>query len=422
LRKNRLALAALAVFLFSCYRNPVTNRREAKVISEAAEKEIGAETRDQLVQEYGEMKDPVLREYVSALGNKLAAVSDRPNLPFTFTVMDSGQVNAFAAPGGYIFVTRGMLEELQNEAELAVVLGHEIAHVCAWHSINMIEKQMGYGALTTLGAIASGISAGPEAMIMVAQTASLFTNIYLSGYSREHELEADRVGLRYAISAGYRPQAALAFFQRLHALEKKEGLDKWDSFFRTHPQTTDRINLAKRYMDNMNPKRPFIEGVEVFEAMQDRLPHLSPEEKGRTEGLIFHHDKWGLSVTIPSDWKWEPTRRQALAVFREAKGLAWGELRRQPLADGKTARDYAEKIASERQWTFMQGREVLYPAGYGFLGQYYGTGVLGGLYQYRAFFVVQNNVGYALFCAAPPEDIIKYYIPFEQVLRSFRIG
>jgi predicted Zn-dependent protease len=413
----RAWLAALLLLSApSCFRNPVT------LISEAAEREIGAETHKRLVEEYGRLDNPVLREYVAAVGRRVAAVSDRPKLAYEFTVLDAEMVNAFAVPGGYIYVTRGMLDELTSEAELAVVLGHEIGHVCAWHSINMIEKQMGYGALATLGAIVSGVQAGPEAMILVAQTAELFTGLYLLGYSREYELEADRVGLRYAISAGYNPEAGLAFFKRLAELEKREGLDKWEPFFRSHPPTGDRIVQAEKYIGRMNVgQRRFTEGFEAYQEMKERLPHLSPGERGRTEGAVFRHEGLGVELELPEGWKWDPGNRRSLAAFRQANGAGWGELRRRTLGAGMDARDFARKTALEKQWTAVGGRQVLYPAGYGFLGHYYGAGALGGAFHIRALFVVRGGDGYSLLCAAPPEKAAEYLIPFEQILRGFKL-
>lgn len=400
----------------------MTSRRQAKMISEAAEKEIGAETRKQIIEEYGEVKDPVLREYVSALGRKLVAVSDRPRLEFTFTILDTDLVNAFAAPGGYIFVTRGLLGQLSNEAELAVVLGHEIGHVCAWHSIQMIQKQMGYGALATLGAIGAAIKGGPEAMVMVAQCADLFTTMYLLGYSREFERQADHVGIRYAISAGYKPGAALGFFQRLSELEKQEGVEKWQSYFASHPPTEERIQLAKKYIDLMSVvQRPLSENESLYLEMRDRIPRLPSGEQGRVSGLVYTNAKWGVTFSLPDGWKWEEQRRMTLSSFREVKGEGWGELQRAPAGPGMTAKGLAERWAKEKQWTQLQGRSVLYPAGYGYLGQFYGTGILGGLFQFRALFLVRDGAGYVLYCGASPENINKYLIPFEQILRSFQL-
>lgn len=421
MKSRSLSIVAVLLVLTGCFRNPVTNKREGKFISEATEIDIGRQTRDQLVKEYGEMTDPVLREYVAALGKKLVDVSDRPRLNFEFTVLDADMVNAFAAPGGFIFVTRGLLQEMNSEAELAVVLGHEIGHVCAWHSINMIEKHMGATALTLLGTVATAIKA-PEAMMMVVQSANLFSTMYLMGYSRENELEADRVGLRYTISAGYEPQAALRFFTRLRELEKQEGLDKWKSFFTSHPPTEDRIKLANRMLSRMNlSRRTFNVGVEPYMEMKGRLPHAAPEDLGVTKDDVYTNAKNGLSFTLPTDWKWDADRRQSLVAFRHKQGEGWGELLRRAVGPGQTVKGAAEKFIQEKHWKFIQGRDVLYPAGYGYLAQYYGPGILGGVYQYRVFFVLRGETVYILYCGSDPENFMGYSIPFEQILRSFRM-
>mgnify|MGYP001191789972 CR=1 FL=1 len=420
--KGLALLLGGSLLLSSCFRNPITSKRQAKLISEQAEREIGLETKKAILKEYGEMKDPVLAQYVTNLGKRLAAVSDRPKVDYEFVVLDTDLVNAFAAPGGFIFVTRGLLQEMSNEAELASVLGHEIGHVAGWHSIGMIQRQMGYGALTTLGAIASGIHMGPEAMILVAQTADLFTSLYLLGYSREHELEADRVGVRYMLSAGYDPKAALTFFERLAALEKKEGPDHWESYLRSHPPTDQRIDLAKGFMARsffFHRKTELNE--EIYKDMKARLPKLRPEEVGQTQGKRYALPLFGVALTIPGEWGWEPQGGRALIGFRKTGGEAWGQLRRESLEAPVTAEEFAKNFAKEHQWKFLQGRQVLYPSGYGFLGQFFGPGVLGGAYVYRGLFIVRDGMGWALLCAATPTRTFEYLVPFEQILRSFEL-
>jgi predicted Zn-dependent protease len=408
--------------VFACLRNPITSKRQAKLISEQAERQIGEATKTSILNEYGELKDPVLTQYVTNIGKHLAAVCDRPKVDYEFTVLDTDLVNAFAAPGGFIFVTRGLLQEMGNEAELASVLGHEIGHVAGWHSIGMIQRQMGYGALSMLGAIATGIQMGPEAMILVAQTADLFTSLYLLGYSREHELEADRVGMRYMLSAGYDPKAALSFFERLGALEKKEGPDNWEPYLKSHPPTEQRIALAKAFIER---SFFFYRKTELKEAayldMKARLPKLRPEEVGLTKGKRYDLALYGASLTIPSEWSWETQGGRSLIGFRKGGGDAWGQLRRETLDRPLTAEEFARWFAQEHQWQFLQGRHVLYPAGYGYLGQFYGPGVLGGAFIYRGLFIVRDGTGWALLCAAPPDRTFEYLVPFEQILRSFNL-
>ncbi len=410
----------ILLFLAGCFRNPVTHRREARIISEKAEREIGRETNNRLIDMYGELKEPVLREYVYGLGKKLAAVSDRPHLDFEFTILDSEMINAFAAPGGYIFVTSGLLDAVNSEAELATILGHEIGHVCAWHSVNMIEKQMGLGALAALGTIATAMHSRPEAVVALMQSADLFSSLYMLGYSREHEREADRVGLRYAISAGYNPRAALAFFEYLESLEKKADIGEWESYLRSHPPTGERIVLARQYIERMDAfERPFVEGKDSYQEMKARLPRLPAEHKGQITGRRYHHAGWGIFLEVPSGWKWEPQNQQSLASFRYSG--AWGELRRFPLKKSMRPLDLAKRIGQKKKWHFLNGHDILYPAGYAFLGYFYGPGILGGTYHYRALFVVREKTGYMLLCAAPHEKMTEYLVPFEQIMRSFQI-
>jgi predicted Zn-dependent protease len=415
------------IILGGCLRNPVTQRRETKLISEAAEREIGRESREKIVKDYGEFAEPAVGDYVVRLGRRLVAVSDRPKLDFQFTVLDSDIVNAFAAPGGYIFVTRGLLERSASEAELASVLGHEIAHVCAWHSIGAIQRQMGLGAVTLLGAIASGVGLGPEAMLMVAQTADLFSSLYLLGYTRENELEADHVGLRYMMSAGYDPRAALSFFRRLEALEKAQGEEAWEPYLRSHPPTPDRIRLAERFIDRMSAfARTPTPGLGDFAAVKDRLPRLSPEERGLTQGRVFEQKAAGLRMEIPEGWSWEAAPGRGLVAFRRDAGDAWGELRLYRL-DGSTATATADGVlrhlAETQKWKPLQSRPVLYPAGYGTLAQYIGSaGALGGVFQLRVFAVVRGGSALVLLTAAPPERFEDYLVPFEQILRTLTTG
>lgn len=422
MRRGLVAFPILALLLTSCLRNPITSRRQAKLISDPAERQIGLETKKSILKEYGALEDPVLNQYVTNIGKRLAAVCDRPKVDYDFTVLDTGLVNAFAAPGGFIFVTRGLLQEMGNEAELASVLGHEIGHVAGWHSIGMIQRQMGYGALSMLGAIATGIQMGPEAMILVAQTADLFTSLYLLGYSREHELEADRVGMRYMLSAGYDPKAALSFFERLGALEKKEGPDNWEPYLRSHPPTQQRIALARQFMDR---SFFFFRKTELKEApyleMKARLPKLNPEEVGQTQGKRYDLENFGVSLLIPGEWNWETQGGRSLIGFRKFGGEAWGQLRREPVDRSATGEQFALKFAQDQQWQFLHGRQVLYPAGYGYLGQFYGPGVLGGAFIYRGLFIVRDGAGWALLCASPPNRTFEYLIPFEQILRSFQL-
>ena len=403
-------------------RNPVTNKRQTRLLSEASERAIGAETRDELVKQYGEVKDASVRAYVSRVGLRVAAVSDRPRLDYVYTVLDTEVVNAFAAPGGFIFVTRGLLERTESEAELATVLGHETGHVCAWHGVAAIQREMGAGILTLLGTVAAGVAAGPEAAVAMMQTAGLFSDLYLLGYGRENEVQADQLGLRYALSAGYDAQAELTFFQRLEKLEAQAGADEWEPYLRSHPPTEIRIALAKDYLARMEEfRRPAPETAGEFGAIKERLVRGEAKNLGRVEGRRFVHPSMGVSLEIPSGWSWEIHNQEVLAGFQSPAGGAEGELRRRRLAGPMKAEEFARAYALERRWKPMRGREVVYPAGYGWLGFFEGEGTMGEGYEWRVLFITRGRIGWALACAAPGEKVTDFLLPFEGILRSLQL-
>src|SRR3954465_9962228 len=210
----------LMVGLLACAKNYVTRRHELHLIGEKTEIEIGRKAKQDIIKEYGEYRDLDWQVYLDQVGQRVAKASDRPNLAYDFTIVDTDLLNAFAVPGGYVFVTRGILAQMVDEAELAIVLGHEITHVAAWHGIEQLQRAGMLSTLTAIGAI-GGIAIGAgEAAIAIAQAAGIYENLYLLGYGRKHELEADQPGIYYAPRAGYDPEAALTFFQRLEKIEK----------------------------------------------------------------------------------------------------------------------------------------------------------------------------------------------------------
>ena len=205
----------------------VSGRKRAYGYTWPQEVQIGQEADQQIVAQYGLYDDPELAAYVDRLGQELLEVShmrreDTPaemrNTPFTFRVLDSPVVNAFALPGGYIYITRGILAHLDNEAQLAVVLGHEIGHVTAGHSSLRQERStIAQGAL--LGALILGkvLGAGDDVLRSGAQLGQAVAGGYLANYSREDELAADNLGIRYLARAGYDPYAQADFLESMGA-------------------------------------------------------------------------------------------------------------------------------------------------------------------------------------------------------------
>ncbi|MEY4931686.1 MAG: hypothetical protein RLZZ403_6, partial [Pseudomonadota bacterium] len=182
--------------LSSCATNPVTGRPNLAFMSEADEIRIGQQMHPQVLQQYGAYDDPKIQAYVNEIGQRLVVKSHRSNLKYTFTVLDSDEVNAFATPGGYIYITRGIMAYLNSEAELAAVVGHEIGHVAARHAV----RQQSQSSIAGVGAIAVGILTGSGDLANLTGEAA---TALVRGYGRDMELEADRLGAENITAIGF---------------------------------------------------------------------------------------------------------------------------------------------------------------------------------------------------------------------------
>ncbi len=262
--RNHEALAAalvliclLAVAVYSCAVNPVTGRSELAIVSFSEEEEaaLGAKAFTPAVQQQGGFfRDRELEEYVQGVGMRLARVSHRPNLNYRYRVLNSSVPNAFALPGGYIVINRGLLVGLENEAEMAAVLGHETAHVTAKHSLAGYQRAMASNVLVAGVVLATGGTTGVQEISGI--TASLIEN----GYSRDQEREADWLGIDYMVKAGYSPEGAVQLQEYFYRQLEGGKNPMWaEGLFRTHPFSKERLDnararIAERYPDTVkNP-------------------------------------------------------------------------------------------------------------------------------------------------------------------------
>src|SRR5678816_4205956 len=235
-----LAALPLTLLLANCAQNPVSGRANFVTMSESQEVQVGRQEDAKVREEYGVFDDTALQKYVNDVGQRLGKASHRPQLQYSYVVVDSPEINAFALPGGYIYITRGILAYLNSEAELAAVLGHETGHVTARHSV----QQMSAATAAGVGATLLGIFV-PVLRNQAGDTAiNLLGNALLSGYGREHELEADRLGAEYLYRTGYDPQAMIKVIgvlknQELFDAEmaKSEGRQprSYHGVFASHP-------------------------------------------------------------------------------------------------------------------------------------------------------------------------------------------
>ena len=257
--------AALALAVYACAVNPVTGRSELALVSFSPEEEValGAQAYGPAVQQQGGFyRENALEEYVQGVGMRLARVSHRSDLSYRYRVLNSSVPNAFALPGGFIVINRGLLVGLKSEAELAAVLGHETGHVTARHSLAGYQRGLAANVLLTGISVAAGGKAG--VMELSGITASLITN----GFSREQEREADWLGIDYMVKAGYNPEGAVKLQEYFYSeLEGGKNPMFVEGLFRTHPFSKERLDnararIADRYPTTVrNPNYTFNETI-----------------------------------------------------------------------------------------------------------------------------------------------------------------
>ena len=293
------ACAAVAVAItFACATNPVTGKKELSLVSEAQEIQMGREGSQSVVKSVGEVARPEAQALVRTIGSQMAARAERPQLPWEFHLLDDAAVNAFAMPGGFIFVTRGLMTHLNSEAELAQVIGHEIGHVTAKHSVHAMSQQ----TLTQIGLVAGSILSD-----RVAQLGNVlgtgFGLLFLK-FGREDELEADALGFRYSLEQRYDVREAEKVFTTLARLGGEEGarIPEWES---THPDPGNRAQVAHKKAAELPPGSLANTRVNRNEFLRllDGMMFGENPRLGYFRGARFLHPDLRFEITLPSGWK-----------------------------------------------------------------------------------------------------------------------
>ena len=243
---KRLApVLMLAAFVAGCAVNPVTGKTELSLISRDQEIALGREAAPEFEKEFGDkVADAQLQAYVQTIGGRIAAVSDRP-MPYEFALLNSDVPNAFAMPGGKVYVTKGLMKLMTNERQLAAVIGHEVGHVAHKHSVNMLQRQMGTAILVEIAAQASGSET-------VGQVAQVVGNLKGLQHSRQQEYQADSAGIKYMAKARYNPHGMVELLTHLQSLSTSQP-GRLDEMFSTHPLTPERIKEAQELIRKNHP-------------------------------------------------------------------------------------------------------------------------------------------------------------------------
>ncbi len=290
----------IGVLIYSCALNPVTGRHELMLLSESDEINLGRKTDDQIIKEYGLYEDSRLSSYINEIGQRLARVSHRPHLSYHFKILDASVINAFAVPGGYVYLSRGILAALNSEAELAGVIGHEIGHIAARHSARQYSKaqlaQLGFG----VGSIFT------ESIPILSSLAQLGVGMLFLKFSRDNEREADDLGVEYSTKAGYDATQMATFFEvleRMNPSSDRSGLPGW---FSTHPSPEDRIKVVRRRAiewQNRFALREMRINRDGYLKMIDGLVFGDDPQQGYIMENEFYHPILRFHFPVPPGWK-----------------------------------------------------------------------------------------------------------------------
>ncbi|MEM8961643.1 MAG: M48 family metalloprotease [Acidobacteriota bacterium] len=322
MRRYRLwAPVLLAVVTFvstGCATNPATGKRQLSFYSTEAEIELGRRNDQQIVQELGLYPDEEVQAWVRELGEEIAAGSERPELPWTFRVVDDPVVNAFALPGGFIYITRGILGHLGSEAELAAVLGHEIGHVTARHGVERLSKAQ----LAQAGLVAGAIAA-PELAYGLGGLAQQGIGLLFLQFSRDDEREADALGFRYMNQAQYPPTSMVEVFNTLERASGAAEGDRLPVWAATHPYPDER---RQRTRDRISQSQPGVlydgpPGRDVYMTRIDGITYGADPRQGFFVGNRFYHPEMDFELEMPAGWTYQNTRQAVVAMSPEKDAL-----------------------------------------------------------------------------------------------------
>jgi predicted Zn-dependent protease len=367
--KFRSLISRLGILIFvvlfaqACATNPVTGKREL-ALSENWEVSAGAKYHQEILKQYQIYEDPELQEYVDDIGQRLAAKSHRPDLKFTFTLLDSPQVNAFALPGGYVYVTRGIMSYMNREAHLAGVIGHEIGHVTGRHGAQRAAQQQVAGIASAAVAIGTGNS-------QLAQMSQMLGGALLKGYGRTQELESDRLGAEYIAKNNYDPEDMIGVIgilknQELFNAEKARSEGKepqaYHGVFASHPRNDQRLQqvilAAEKFRDASQP----VADDGRFLRLTNGMSFGESEGQGITRNNKFYHKALDLYMEFPQGWR---VVNQPTALIGVSSDGA--QIIRMQMASATNGVAPSQYLASNFQG-FREGRQISTTEGEAYAG------------------------------------------------------
>jgi len=405
-----LCLFSLALLASSCAVNPVSGQRELMLLSESKEIQLGHQTDSQVVHQYGIYDDPKLTNYLDGVYQRLSKLSHRPNLQYRFKILDASVVNAFAVPGGYVYFTRGILANLNSEAELAGVMGHEIGHITARHSAQQLSRaqlaQIGMG----VGMIFS------ETFRDLAQLAQFGIGMLFLSFSRDNERQADDLGVEYSSKAGYDSTHMANFFETLNRMGSSSDRSGLPSWFSTHPDPEDRVKAIRTRANEWRQKL----GMRNLKTNRDQylkslhgLVFGEDPRQGYIKNNVFYHPTLRFQFPVPPKWKLQNTR--TMVRIMNEKNDAINIL---TISTARSPEEAARSYVSKSKASVIESRRATInglPA-YGLISQIRSQQ---GLIRILSYFMRKNNKVYAFHGLSPLNRFNNYVSTFRNTMERF---
>jgi predicted Zn-dependent protease len=347
---NMSVMIAIIALICSCAVNPVTGKRQLMLVSEAQEIQMGQEYDPQVIASFGEYTNDNLLAFVQGKGTEMGKISHRPNLEYHLRVLDSPVVNAFAVPGGYIYLTRGILAQLNNEAELVGIIGHELGHIAARHTVSQQSKQQ-LGQMILIGGMIAS-----EKFANYAQYAMQGMQLLFLSFSREDERQADQLSVEYSSKIDYDAHKMADFFEVLNKMSLASNQAGIPTFLSTHPDPGDRYNDVNRqageWQDSLKYLTWKVNGNEYLKLI-DGIVYGEDPRQGYKEGNVFYHPELKFRFTFPAGWALENSPLQVTMAPEDGKAMMIFSMSQQ-----KTPDEAAQTTIKELKLTLLSSKNV----------------------------------------------------------------
>ena len=396
--------------MYSCAVNPVTGKKEISLMSEAQEINLGKQADPSIVASFGLYDNPEIQTFINQKGQEMAKISHRPHLNYEFKVLDSPVVNAFAVPGGYVYFTRGILAHFSNEAEFAGVLGHEIGHITAKHSVRQQTSQ----TLLQLGFVL-GVAVNKQIREFAEPLAQQLGLLFLK-FSRDHESESDKLGVEYSTQVGYDSHKMANFFFTLNRMREKSGatIPTWQS---THPDPLNRYEKVNQMTDEYQAQLG-VSNLSVnrdkYLRMIDNLMYGEDPKQGFVEDDYFYHPDLRFKFPVPRGWRTANSPQQFQMADKDGKAMM-------VLMAGKGPMQETINAFNEKQQLQVVNTQNVSVNGFPALKQLADqkNPQTGATLRILSYLIEYGGLIYAIHGVSALEDFVNYERTFEYTMTRF---